>query len=334
MPALTVGEDISFYYTDSGPQADSEYTTLVFIHGHTFHSGVFQRLVPFAPGRRLRIICLNRREYPESTPYSTDERKTILDGSDTDRAEFLHQQGVLIALFIHVLIQELSLPEKVGVVGWSMGTIFSVAALASIDRVPETTRARLRTHVKHFFLLDPPSQGLGIPNPPNAYNPLWDDDLPPETRGPAFGKWVSSYFHHEDLLSRDISLLSMRAPDASKTPTIESLTHEELSSVASFESGSRVETILVESEFRVALAAQTHKALFDSDITAMWGNPQVWHLHGEATTWNSVYAAWMLEEKARTSKDVRFKPLSGANHFFMWEEPERFLDVLMECMGS
>jgi len=330
---LTNNHGITFFYTDSGPLQDTEYTTLFFIHGHTFHSGIFQRLVPFAPAHRLRIICLNRREYPGSTPYSSEERNAILDGSDTARAEFLHQQGILIALAIDTLILELSLPKTVAVACWSMGIIFSVASLASIDRLPESTRERLQAHVKYFFFLDPPFQGLGAPDPPDPYNPLWDDDIPAEARGPAFGKWVGSYFHHHDLQSRDVSTLSRWAPNASKKPTVERMTPEELSSVASFESSARFETVLVEPAFGTFLAAQMQKALLDSNIREMWGNPQVWHVYGEASIWNSVYASWWLEEKAGTSKDIRFKALDGANHFFMWDEPARTVDVLVECMG-
>ena len=39
MPTLSVGNDIVFHYTDSGPIEKSEYSTLVLVHGLTFHTG-------------------------------------------------------------------------------------------------------------------------------------------------------------------------------------------------------------------------------------------------------------------------------------------------------
>ena len=39
MPTLSVGDDIVFHYTDSGPIEKIEYSTLVLVHGHTFQTG-------------------------------------------------------------------------------------------------------------------------------------------------------------------------------------------------------------------------------------------------------------------------------------------------------
>jgi hypothetical protein len=40
MPTLSVGNNIVFHYTDSGPIEKSEYSTLVLVHGLTFHTGM------------------------------------------------------------------------------------------------------------------------------------------------------------------------------------------------------------------------------------------------------------------------------------------------------
>ena len=175
MPTLSVGNDIVFHYTDSGPIEKTEYSTLVLIHGLTFHTGMyyyvicisqgpsliytrspgtFKRIPPLASSHSLRVICLSSREYEGSTPYSADELKTIYHGSDIERANFLHSQGILVALFVDGLIQSLSLPKAGGVTvaGWSLGNIFSIAMRASIDDLPDNTRQRLKTYTRGFII--------------------------------------------------------------------------------------------------------------------------------------------------------------------------------------
>ena len=99
---------------------------------YTRSPAVFKRILSLASSHSLRIICLSRREYEGSTPYSTDELMAIHHGSDAERADFLHNQGILIALFIDGLIQSLSLPKKGGVTvaGWSLGNMFTIAMCA------------------------------------------------------------------------------------------------------------------------------------------------------------------------------------------------------------
>ena len=117
-------------------------------------SGVFKRILPLAGSHSLRVVCLSRREYEGSTPYSTDELKTLRHGSEAERAGFLHNEGILIALFVDKLIQSLSLPKKGGVtvVGWSLGTLYTIAMRASINDVPDNTKQRLKEYTRGFIV--------------------------------------------------------------------------------------------------------------------------------------------------------------------------------------
>ncbi|KAJ6544171.1 hypothetical protein B0H19DRAFT_1267471 [Mycena capillaripes] len=56
-----------------------------------------------------------------------------------------------------------------------------------------------------------------IQHPPNSYVPLYDQDLTPEDRGPAFGKWVQSHFIHGDLSSHNPDELNYHPPRSFKT---------------------------------------------------------------------------------------------------------------------
>ena len=174
MLTLSVENGTIFHYTDSGPIENVEYSTLVLVHGHRFHTGrifnyathplssyairlpgVFKRIVPLASSHSMRVICLSRREYQGSTPYSTDERKAINHGSDAERANFLKDEGILIALFVDGLIRTLLLPKKGGVIvaGWSFGNIFTLAMRASIGDLPDDTKQRLKAYTRGFIIL-------------------------------------------------------------------------------------------------------------------------------------------------------------------------------------
>ncbi|KAF8798351.1 alpha/beta-hydrolase [Phlegmacium glaucopus] len=333
MPTLSVGNDIVFHYTDSGPIENVEYSTLVLVHGHTFHTGIFKRILPLAGSHSLRVICLSRREYQGSTFYSTDELRAIHHGSDDERAKFLQDQGVLIALFVDGLIQTLSLSKKGGVTvaGWSLGNVFTIAMRASIGYLPDDSKQRLNAYTRRFIIFDPPSQAFGVPISPVGYNPLWDDDISEDVRGATFSKWVSSYFKHGDLSSRDFSQLAQRETDVSKAPTTDTIPLEELLTITDFVPGPKCETILAQVQFLPALKKHTAKALFDTQVREDWGGASVWFIYGEASTWNVHYAAWNLEKRVKSS-EINFKLIPGFNHFPMWDEPDLFMSVMKECI--
>ncbi|KAG5340715.1 hypothetical protein C0989_000595 [Termitomyces sp. Mn162] len=332
MPFITVGNDITFYYTDSGPPPESTYTTIFFLHGHTFHSGIFQRLANFAGSRQLRTIAINRREYPGTTPYTEDERRVVIEGSFEERKSFLQEQGSLIALAVDGLIQQLSLPGQVTMVGWSLGTALLLSVYCSISRLSDGVQQRLKKYVKTFVLLETATYPLGIPTPPSGYNPLYDDKLVPEQAVSAFEKWVSSYYQHGDLSSRDITELQLSSCgyDLLRQPTTQTMTPAELESTASLTADLKCESLLVVSDFVTLLEAQTNTLLFDSQIRKAWGKLDVWCLYGEASVWTCIYASWYLEEKKQDSDEIFVKSLCDVNHFPMWDCPERTLDLLKD----
>lgn len=169
---------------------------------------------------------------------------------------------------------------------------------------------------------EPPSHALGIPNPPRDYVPLQDDDLLPEARGPAFAKWVSSYYIHGDLSTRDLDELNYRTGDPSRKPSIENMTTEELYAITDFAAGNKGETIIIEPPFQKVLTKMRHKALFDLEVRSAWGGAKVWHLYGLSSTWNIFLSVWTLEKEDKEFQHIHnvqpyinFKTTEGANHF-------------------
>uniref|UniRef100_A0A8H7XP57 AB hydrolase-1 domain-containing protein n=1 Tax=Psilocybe cubensis TaxID=181762 RepID=A0A8H7XP57_PSICU len=278
MPTITA-KDVVFHYTDSGlPTQCEEYSTLFVIHGHSFHSGIFSTLFPVASKESLRVICLDRREYQGSTPYTAEELRIIHEGTDAERLDLLTFEGVYLALGIEGLIRELDLPPGSG---------------------------------------DPPFQVLGLDSPPEYYSPLWDDDIPEGDRGSAFAHWISSYFNHdmEALAQRDPSKLNKRHP-SSKKPTAERMTIDELVAVTDFRPGPKCDTAFGGPGYHTAQRLNYQNALFGAAPNSRnWHLRNVVHLYGVESAWSIIYTVWVLEDEDKTTKRIEFKAIQGVNHF-------------------
>ncbi|KAH9013512.1 hypothetical protein EDB85DRAFT_2198778 [Lactarius pseudohatsudake] len=79
--------------------------------------GIFGPMIPFAAANRIRLILVNRRDYPGSTPLSDAELATLGSSDMETRAKALAQQGTDIGLFLAWLVREEKIPAMS--VGWS-----------------------------------------------------------------------------------------------------------------------------------------------------------------------------------------------------------------------
>ena len=161
--------------------------------------------------------------------------------------------------------------------------------------------------------IDPPSQGLGFPHPSSGlFLPLKDVSI--EARASAFAKWVSGYYKHGDLSSREFSQLNQHELDTTRKPTTDTIPFEELLTIINSGPGPKYDTLLIEPEQLPVFMKQTTKALFDPEIRESWGEHPVWIVYCEDGIWNVHYAAWNLEKMVKAS-EVNFKLIPGANHF-------------------
>ena len=67
-------------------------------------------MLPFAAAYRARLILVNRRDYPGSTPFSDTELASLGSGGLRTRAKALAQQGLDIGLFLAWLVREENTP--------------------------------------------------------------------------------------------------------------------------------------------------------------------------------------------------------------------------------
>lgn len=131
-------------------------------------TAIFKRLISLSTNYNIRIVALNRRGYAGSTPYTSFEKSIFSDEqahSNEAKHQFLEQRGVEILRFIDAFIQQFNLPaisrsegKQVGgvaLLGWSLGIVFTLAAIANVDSklISDETRERLGTHLRTHILL-------------------------------------------------------------------------------------------------------------------------------------------------------------------------------------
>ena len=173
---------LCFSYEDSGPLSGS-YTTLVMVHGTGFHNGghgsvvrltcliltrtpvgIFSPMVPFAAANRVRLVLVNRRDYPGSTPLSDAELAELGSSHLQTRAKALAQQGTDIGLFLAWLVRKEKIPAMsvdwrgkgqggIVLVAWSLAHTSLAGFLASADTLPADALRTLEPCLRAYCIL-------------------------------------------------------------------------------------------------------------------------------------------------------------------------------------
>ncbi|KAI0668283.1 hypothetical protein C8Q78DRAFT_1071552 [Trametes maxima] len=244
---------------DSGvPNESADYTTLVILHGYAWQSGIFSRLPPLANQYNTRVVLINRRDYPGARPYTEEERAQLHWPSDraesaagADETEvaaanvdaWMTARGREVHDLLCELVEKERIPVAAGepakgtggivVAGWSFGTIWMTALLASIPSPTDNeSTVDLSKYVRRVVFFDPPFIALGYAPPPNpGYHPLLSsptNDTPPSSRPAAFARWVGGYYAH----GPTAATLHCRPPLAHPypPPTLDTLTPAERAS--------------------------------------------------------------------------------------------------------
>ncbi|KAI0630814.1 Alpha/Beta hydrolase protein [Trametes polyzona] len=354
-----------YVYKDSGPPSGvrDDYTTLLIVHGYVWHGGTFSRLFPFAAAHGVRIIALNRREYPGSTPYTAEERAMLpsvpkqpltnereIHSAKQMLETFMRDRALDLYRTIEDLIVQLRLPTiktdsgtgGVVLVGWSLGATFMMALLRHITEFPVGT-VNLRDYVRRVVLSDPPSCLLGHPYPEqDPYNPLFDTSLSYEERGKVFTNWITSYFAHGDTLETFERRNALQDPPS----TIARMSKEDFEATVHVPPGvpgGSDWTLLHGCAALGVYATLREGALYLREPSATgtehtaavgdeWRDVEVRYVWGDRSVWEVPYAVQLLrremDEAKRAGKPMRnftLRRIAGANHFAQWDYPEQTL---------
>jgi pimeloyl-ACP methyl ester carboxylesterase len=117
---------------------------------------VFQQVLPLAASKGFRMVCLNRRDYPGSTAYTDAELKALSEGD----ADVLESRGVELAYVLVDLVDALSLPMPtvdgneggLGLMGWSMGNLFTLGAIASVSALQPRVQLELQSYLRKLIV--------------------------------------------------------------------------------------------------------------------------------------------------------------------------------------
>ncbi|KAH8110158.1 alpha/beta-hydrolase [Phellopilus nigrolimitatus] len=361
-----VGNGVQLTYIDSGPPSDTPYTTIVIVHGHSYHARNFARLIPRAPAHNLRVIALNRRAYPGSTPLGPADLALLDNTDDEKHTAFLRARGEEIAIFLVWAIENLKVSPAglsgggIALVGWSLGTAITLAFLRHLPEYAPAIIDALEPYLKTFFIYESAYATLGYPAPPSGYHPFQDTDiadLPAPARSEAFTAWLASYFSHPCYAANppqrlSLSLLQLRSPAPSESETFHPPSHTNINPPAFAASADSVAGEHAEKAFYGAVRGQTLK---DQLIGAICGAPntaqppplphlRLVHVTCTRSLWTIQWGTWAFraelarwEDQEGTERRVRpveFVQIEGANHFWHWDDPDAFLALVSDKAQS
>jgi hypothetical protein len=151
-------------------------------------------MLPFARPNSLRIVLVNRRDYPHSTPLSCAELALIgPDASLEDRAAFFRARGVELANFLawFACAQDIHPTEEVdgrtsggmAIAAWSSANNVAMALFGNLDTLPKETlhaiRPYLRTYIHYGATFRTVCIRLARSRAPRIDGPRWAAGYPP-----------------------------------------------------------------------------------------------------------------------------------------------------------
>jgi len=265
--------------------------------------------------------------------------------SEADRDAQIAARGHEIASFVDAFIQKFKLPPlsddgKIGgvaLLGWSVGGAFPVAAVASSSTLPTDVQARLSSYVRSLIVYESAPLVLGLPTPTQNWAPLIDTTMPENLRLPAFGQWCTGYFDHGDMTlssAHDHDSLSWILSSPERVPTFYNIPVDQLNTITTYGNDASTDLPFL-FFFSNQLNAVYNKAFNGKDITAKFPRMKKSFLCGDKTGAFGVAGLWAVQDDQKengTDPSVKFKLIPGANHFLIWDDPEKAFEAFMDLV--
>ncbi|EJC99595.1 uncharacterized protein FOMMEDRAFT_160017 [Fomitiporia mediterranea MF3/22] len=338
MNSITLNnKGIELSYSDSGAPAQGPYTTVVAVHGMGFTYAIFTKVQAIAPRANFRFIAVVRRGYEGSTPFSEADTAATTSGTDEEKLDFLNARGIEFAISIDKLVQQLDLLQitedgksgGVALLGWSAGTMVTLASIANLGKLSPASKTRFAAYVRAHIMEEPPSVCLGLPIPPRIWSPLIDTSIPESERTPFHMSWITSYFDHGDLSSHDIDAISYAAPSMHHAPSIYNMSTEDTEELFV------ADVVGPETNAMIATYAQNNvvyrKACYEPAIQELLPMMNTSVLVGSSTSSFCMNGLLSLQNDNDVNQGgLHFETVPGLNHFMQWDEPEKTFRIFMK----
>ncbi|CCM00694.1 uncharacterized protein FIBRA_02733 [Fibroporia radiculosa] len=321
---------IQFYYDDSGaPAGLDNYATFVLVHGGIFHSPIFTPMFEHAAKYDLRLVALNLRDYPYTTPLSTAELDALKGEKEAQRAQ-VRAFGSEIASFLAWYVQHEHIPPiafspsgdsisgGIALLGWSMGNCTTISMLANADNLPEDIQRRLGRYMRTLVIYDPPCFALGMPDAGRFIPKALDLQTGPEyDMGQMFSLWVSSYYAHSPTFLSSIEDANEAQLDAGvvekpiqdipdQTPTVSRMTEAQLAGCVDYSVLGRSFRALIGVD-RTVYDNNTRHGLFSKPI---WPCLKVEYLWFDMSPGEVVYLVWYIHKLLNEARPVESREIN------------------------
>jgi len=77
-------------------------------------TAIYRPMIPYAAARNVRLILVNVRDYPGSTPYSPSELAALNSSNLKEQWAMLNERGQEAAAFLLWFIQKERIPQIAG----------------------------------------------------------------------------------------------------------------------------------------------------------------------------------------------------------------------------
>ena len=127
---------------------------------HHDDAATFKRIIPLAESYNVRLVIVNRRDYPGSSPYSEEELVRLRTGGTEAHNDFAQNRAREFATFIRHYVEQNKIPRATedwsagGIVllGWSAGNNFTVPILAHADVIVDETRSKIEPYLRSLMV--------------------------------------------------------------------------------------------------------------------------------------------------------------------------------------
>lgn len=184
-------------------------------------------------------------------------------------------------------------------------------------------------------ILEPASINLGFPVPRGTWTPQIDPFIPSELQSRAFTIWITSYFKHGDLSSRDTDEIEYVLPATTRAPSIWNMSTSEFDRIVEEEPNDEYD-VPIALNLIPQVGEAYRQAVYWSTTKARLPSMKTWNITGDSTASFSIAARWSLEDddEARGGNHVNYKWMEGLNHFVRLNcRCLRYLYVLISGRG-